>query len=359
MNELENLVEISKYAGERFDLVQAGGGNSSVKPDGNTLIVKASGFLLSDVEPESGHCRLDLKGVRDILVNPELTGAPDRRDRERIAGALLKETNSNSDANAPRPSIETFLHALLYRYTLHTHPLVVTALASRGDWRETLGELFPDALLVDYRTPGIELALEMYRELKERENAGRGEPGLVFLRNHGLIVSDDDPEKVMALTESVLAACESRLDLDLSHYKRTTKIARLVNELSESRLIAHQVMDQELVRAVRHNLEGLRAGPYFPDGMVFFGKGALELRETKVEEIRDFREKTGHLPRIILHDGEIYVIARNLKKAREIEEVYKAHVLTLEMAGAPVDYLADDELNYLFNWEAEKYRQKI
>ena len=31
MNELDKFVQISKYAGERFDLIQAGGGNSSVK----------------------------------------------------------------------------------------------------------------------------------------------------------------------------------------------------------------------------------------------------------------------------------------------------------------------------------------
>ena len=29
MIELNNLIKISKYAGERFDLVQSGGGNSS------------------------------------------------------------------------------------------------------------------------------------------------------------------------------------------------------------------------------------------------------------------------------------------------------------------------------------------
>ena len=33
MSEIDDLVDISKYAGERFDLVQAGGGNSSVKYD--------------------------------------------------------------------------------------------------------------------------------------------------------------------------------------------------------------------------------------------------------------------------------------------------------------------------------------
>lgn len=40
---LDALVKMSKYAGQRFDLVQAGGGNTSVK-FGNKMYIKASGI---------------------------------------------------------------------------------------------------------------------------------------------------------------------------------------------------------------------------------------------------------------------------------------------------------------------------
>ncbi len=43
MNEMNDFIKISKYAGERFDLTQAGGGNSSVKNDDGTMYIKASG----------------------------------------------------------------------------------------------------------------------------------------------------------------------------------------------------------------------------------------------------------------------------------------------------------------------------
>ena len=42
MIELKNFVEISKYAGERFDLVQAAGGNTSVKLKNSEMLIKAS-----------------------------------------------------------------------------------------------------------------------------------------------------------------------------------------------------------------------------------------------------------------------------------------------------------------------------
>ena len=47
--EILGLVEISKYSGMREDLVQAGGGNTSVK-DGEYMYVKASGCQLQRLE---------------------------------------------------------------------------------------------------------------------------------------------------------------------------------------------------------------------------------------------------------------------------------------------------------------------
>jgi rhamnose utilization protein RhaD (predicted bifunctional aldolase and dehydrogenase) len=40
MSEIKDFVEISKYAGERLDLVQAAGGNSSVKLDNGEMFIK-------------------------------------------------------------------------------------------------------------------------------------------------------------------------------------------------------------------------------------------------------------------------------------------------------------------------------
>ena len=66
MIEIENFIKLSKYAGERFDLVQAAGGNSSVKLKNNEMLIKASGFLLSDLDKNNGYSRVNTK---KILVN--------------------------------------------------------------------------------------------------------------------------------------------------------------------------------------------------------------------------------------------------------------------------------------------------
>ena len=46
--ELIKFQNISRYSGERFDLVQAGGGNSSVKID-DWMFIKASGYNMTNV----------------------------------------------------------------------------------------------------------------------------------------------------------------------------------------------------------------------------------------------------------------------------------------------------------------------
>ena len=69
MKEIKELVEISKYAGERLDLVQAGGGNSSVKLDNGQMLIKASGYSLSEVVEGYGYSKVLTTEVSEIVEN--------------------------------------------------------------------------------------------------------------------------------------------------------------------------------------------------------------------------------------------------------------------------------------------------
>ena len=54
-----NFIHISRYAGMREDLVQAGGGNSSVKTAPGQMLIKASGFQLADITENTGYCAVN------------------------------------------------------------------------------------------------------------------------------------------------------------------------------------------------------------------------------------------------------------------------------------------------------------
>ena len=122
MIELKNLIQMSKYAGERFDLVQAGGGNSSAKLKNNQMLIKASGYLLSDISINVGYSKVYTNKISNIINSDAIKNEFNKRKKEILAKKLVEEATINK---INRPSIETLLHSTLYKYTLHTHPIVV------------------------------------------------------------------------------------------------------------------------------------------------------------------------------------------------------------------------------------------
>ncbi len=91
MKELVDLTELSKYAGERFDLVQAGGGNSSVKLDNGEMLIKASGYSLSDVNENQGYSRVYTKQIADIIQEESVRKEEDKRKREEVTSQLVNK----------------------------------------------------------------------------------------------------------------------------------------------------------------------------------------------------------------------------------------------------------------------------
>ena len=55
----------------------------------------------------------------------------------------------------------------------------------------------------------------------------------------------------------------------------------------------------------------------------------------------------------------LFFIAQNVKKAKEMEEVMKFHISVLNESNKKINLLEKQELMYLSNWEAEKFRQNI
>ena len=203
MIEIKNFVEISKYAGERFDLVQASGGNSSVKITDTKMLIKASGFLLSDINENKGYSKVDFCRVANILKDKSITAEIDKTKREVLVKKLIEDATLDENN---RPSIETLLHSSLYKYTLHTHPVVVNMVVIQKEWREMLTSIFKDEeiALVPYKTPGIDLALELVRVI----NTLKKIPKIIFLQNHGLIITSNNIEDIKKITELVLEKIE-------------------------------------------------------------------------------------------------------------------------------------------------------
>jgi len=355
MNDLDVLVNISKYAGERFDLVQAGGGNSSVKLKDGTMLIKASGFLLSDVEKDNGYSKVNTADIANIVLNEKLLQLKDKKDRENFTSTLVK--NATIDKKN-RPSIETLLHSFLLKYTLHTHPIVVNMLVIKKDWEKILKNIFStdNIALVEYKTPGIELALVLHKEITKNINT----PQIIFLQNHGLIITSNNKEDIELLTEYVIDKIEKYLNIDMNKYKLTSKVSKFINRVNNFNNIAYLSEDTILNNALKANRKLFLKKPFCPDTLVYCGISSMELSnienniETK-QHINNYYET----PKTIIYKDKLFIIAKNIKKAKEIEEVLKFHIITLTQSSDNVNFLEFDEMIHLSNWEAEQFRQRI
>lgn len=351
MTDVEKLTAMSRYAGGRYDLVQGSGGNASVKLSNNRMLIKSSGFLLSEVADNKGITAVDNIKILSILQNTKFLEMSNRKERDSIISSELNKCIIEGS----RPSIETFFHSVLYKFTLHIHPLTVSIVTCSDGCENILKTLFSDALSIAYRTPGIESAFLLKDSLSTYIAQHGKKPKLFFLQNHGLIVSSDDFQEIEELTEMIVKKIEAYLHIDFLRYKITARIAELTGQnfswLSE---------DKEICHIIQGKKELLFIPPFFPDKMVFCGASIVEIKDLDDKvSVYGYQRKYHELPKVVLYRGNLYFAASTLKKAKEMEEIFKFHLLSAERAVSNINFLSDDEAAYLGNWEPEKYRQLL
>lgn len=343
---------MSHFAGIRFDLVQAGGGNSSVKFDSKSMLVKASGINLSQVTESNGHVHVDFKKTREWFKDNALTEF-DKKEREKKGKELLSLVTLGENG---KPSIETFLHALLNTYTLHTHPISVNVVASQEDWDAVFQREFPDCVCVPYATPGIDLALSLYEEITKNKKI----PKVVFLQNHGLIISCDTHEKVISLTHDVTERLNQLLGLDLSRYQNTTHLKKIVDQSCQSSVMVYCSDDAVISGFLSLESKDLGVWPFCPDTLVYCGVAPVFMSSLDdLDSLDNYLKTYSESAKVIVLNGVVYFVAASLKKAREAEELFKFHLLVISKATKKTSRLSLNEVAYLSNWDAEKYRQEI
>ena len=353
----EALANISFYAGNRFDLVQAGGGNTSVKINKKIMLVKASGIHLSEVTKESGYVSIDYSMIREYLSNNDLSSF-DKQKRQDAANILMQESKLSL---VGQPSIETFLHALLSKHTLHTHPISVNILAAKTSWKKELLNAWPDAICIPYHTPGIDLANALLNELNIyiKDHHGRY-PKVVFLQNHGLIVSSESHEEVIDITEKLTAKIDSILSLDLQRYRNITALQKILNQMTTNN-INIICNDDELINQYLHSeVPSLEVWPFCPDTLIYCGVRPVFLKNLdSAEPIREYVAAYKEYPKVIILNKQVYFCAANFKKAKEAQDLFKFHLIVTQHSQKDVQRLTLSEVAYLSNWDAEKYRQEV
>lgn len=356
VNAKQALANISSFAGNRFDLAQAGGGNSSVKVDEQQMLIKASGISLSEVTGTSGFVSVDYPLIRQAMANNNFS-SPDRKEREGLAAQLMTESKISVEG---KPSIETFLHALLDTFTLHTHPLSVNVITAKADWKSELALIWPDAIYVPYHTPGIDLALALEEQIELYRSVKGQKPKVIFLQNHGLIISSPIYEEVEQLTEDVCFTIEKKLSMNLERYRQVSQLQKLFSQLEIDNIKLLCNDDHVIQQCLGTENSNAEIWSFCPDTLIYCGVKPVYLASvTDTRSIQEYLDKFQEYPKVIILDTQVYFCANSLKKAKDAQDLFKFHLTVRQYSNGDIQRLTLDEVAYLSNWDAEKYRQGL
>ena len=324
MVELDSLRRLSARAGSDPLLVQAAGGNTSLKSDG-VMWIKASGTWLKDAL------------TRDIFVavdHAALMQALARHDPACETCTDFVRTDLN--ASGLRPSIETTVHALMpQRVVVHVHCVNTIAWAVRSDAAERLSERLAGFTwaFIPYARPGLPLAGAIAERLR---------PGVdvLVLGNHGLVVAAD-----------TVAAAEVLLDRVVQAVERPVRAASPADRDALAKLCAgtpYRPAADDSTHALATDALALRRGRdkvFYPDHVVFLGVGVATSLASRAP--------------LVALPGVGVVIRDDAKPAIEPMGRCLADVMRRVKEEDPLVALTASDIDRLVNWDAEKYRQTL
>jgi len=328
-NELTRLKSLSKTYGERFDLVQSGGGNISVKVD-NFMFIKASGINLSEIKENNGYVVINNCNLLNDLSNNSVNNVVEYN----IIGRKIA-------------SIETYMHSILKKYTIHLHPIQVVKILILKNSKKIIQNLFPLSLFIDYTTPGIKVYNEIKLNYKDED--------IIFLDNHGLIITTNEYDNINDILNNVIDICDKYTQFDSYRYKFVNNISNYIVEKYNIDVVTYLSNDTIINKYIETNKKLFEEDITFPDMLVYCGIKPLM---GNLEDIDKYYLEFNEIPKILIIDNLLYIIAINLKKCKEIEDVLKANLLILD-TNEDKKYLSTDEIFFLNNWDAEKYRKNL
>lgn len=318
MSELTEVVKACNIIGRNKNLVQGAGGNISLKLDDRRMLVKASGLRLNEVTEERGIVEVDYTKISRFVIDDTNT---EQTALDSILTILINDTKFGT--SELRPSMETSFHALFGRAVVHTHPITTNLVTCMVDGYDVLRDIFNNLPFhwINYKSPGYFLSKEIKRKL-----ICNGDVSVFFLEKHGLIVTSDDLEDCI---------------------RRTLWINKRIAEYFR--------IDEYKVESDLRKVDG----GYLNDG----------------DLVREFLDRYGGLTKYLFPDAVVYGKNPNVKfdkkgifygfdrkKSESVDEIMLANIyllLTIPELGGRVNCLGEDDMNYLLDMGAEKYRREI
>jgi NAD(P)-dependent dehydrogenase (short-subunit alcohol dehydrogenase family)/rhamnose utilization protein RhaD (predicted bifunctional aldolase and dehydrogenase) len=374
--EIKELIEVSRWYGQKNEYVIAGGGNTSYKNDDH-LWIKASGINLGSID-ENGFCVLD-RAKLNAIPNQQFSNDSATRE-EQVKNALL---NARVDPGSGlRPSVETSLHNLFnYSFVVHTHMTLVNGLmCSNLAGQKSLVIFGVEVLYVPYSDPGYILFKIIAEKIAEYNAIFNHDPKVVLIQNHGIFVAADTVEEIHEIYADVKTKLQSTFEAfpeaqEIPVAKKLIEVLPAVRMLlSDEKLKVATAFNSSWVANFISNKETFDKGiakPFNPDQMVYCMSEYLFIEnsnssETIIEEakirITDFKNRKGAVPKVIFIQNEGVIVAEDSPVSVDylkdiVNDFCEIGVLSENFGGSHP--LTAEQATFIENWEVENYRKKV
>ena len=381
-DELGLRVYSSRLLGRDPSLVLHGGGNTSVKitrknilgEEEEILYVKGSGWDLETIDrPGFAPVRM-----RHLLALARLERLSDPE--------MVNELRTHTlDANAPTPSVEAILHAVLpHKYVDHTHADALVTLTNTEGGFDRIREVYGDeVVIIPYIMPGFDLARDC--ALRYARDAKPHTIGMVLL-NHGIFsfgaTARESYERMIALVDRAEQYLQRQKAWSISLPRCETHMASPPRALAEFRsALCRQAgvplivswQDDDKSRAYTQHPELARIaqqGPATPDHVIRTKRLPLIGRDidgyvaayrdyfnTHAPHAREPKTQLDPTPRVILDsDWGMAAVGHSAKDAAIVRDIYDHTIdviLRAEMLGGYRALSAQDLFDMEY-WDLEQ-----
>ena len=381
---LKLRVYTSRLLGRESSLVLHGGGNTSVKArvkdffgqDQNVLYIKGSGWDLATIE-ENGFAAVKMDALLRMAHLPKLSDAD----------MVLQQRAAMLNPDAPNPSVEAILHAIIPRaFVDHSHADAVVAVSNTPGGHRRIKALYGNrVLIVPYVMPGFVPARRVY-ELTRHLDWDKCE-GIVLL-NHGLFtfagdarVSYENHVRLVSKAEAYIKRQKVKIALGKPAGANLIDLARLRQAVAKTMgtaVVACLKSDaKSLGFANLFNVASIATrGPLTPDHVIRTKPVPVIIRKNAVHDVRAFarnykayfdHHSDGKLkrldlaPRWALWPGQgLVTFGRCYKDARIVSDIVDHTITAIQWAQAMGGWkaLPEKDIFQMEYWELEQAKVK-
>jgi rhamnose utilization protein RhaD (predicted bifunctional aldolase and dehydrogenase) len=330
------FTELVEAIGNNQAYFQGTGGNISLKINEHEMLIKASGTRVKDMATQLGLVKVLYSSIRAYFNESTKEVVPNEGE------TIIK--NSIVLPNDKRPSIETGFHAILGNAVIHSHSVYANILTCSLYFPILVKEIFGTTTInykiVEYATPGHALT----QKVKEVIGTDTITPVVIFMKNHGVIVSARTLDEVLELHEKVTDTIKKYFNLQIEY-----PVAKL-QHLESGESISSTPFLLEFLKNKGEYFSTIHDKILFPDLTVF-------CKDLLVTNDMEYTSK------IIVNPEEgIILYNTNKKEAHIIEEnfVTWAYLLTtMEELQLVPEFISRSESEVIENLESEKYRKMM